>query len=608
MTATLRLLYQTLTPQWRRSACVLLLVFVPAAVMEALGISSIMPFIRMVTDYENVLAEDSFLRELYLWVGQPSPRIFFVTLGVIMLSLLVLANALGAASVWCMQLYCRRLNHELCMLLLERYLHQPYAYYLTRNRAVTSKNILMEAEIMVYMIVQPFLDMVAKLVIVAVVFSMLLAIYPLPTLLMSVTILLIYVLIYYLIRNILHAIGTRRVAANAERFKTVSEAFNAIKEIKLRNSERLPMEQFERPSRIYTLESCKHEIISRTTGYLVETVAFGGIVAVVVVLLAQQRETADILVQLGFFGFAAYRLMPATQRIYSSITRIRAHAESVSLIHRELFGEGEATPSLSSSDKDSQSGGERLLIRDCFGLRALSYRYPAANETLFKDLNLEVRKRETLGIVGPTGCGKTSLADLMLGLLQPASGGITVDGEALAPEKLASWQASLGYVPQHIYLCDDTIERNIAFAVREEDIDREEVRRAARIAQIHDYIECELPEGYATGVGDHGVRLSGGQIQRLGIARALYHQPDVVIFDEATSALDMQTEQAVMESLFSLQRSCTLVIIAHRLNTIKRCSRVVMLDQGKIVADGAYAQLLESSEAFRRFTRELDNQ
>lgn len=605
----LKTLYSLLTVDGKRSAALLLFLFIPTALVEALSIASILPFIDVMTEYQNTLAKP-IISDVYLYFGKPEPRVFFMILGGVVLVLLLTANCLGIASVWAMQLFCRNQNHEFSLRLLNKYLNQPYSYFLTRNRSMTSKNVLMESENMIFNVLQPALDMVAKLAIIVVVLIMLFISDPIPTLFMGLVVGLVYAIIYYGIRNTLNYISIRRVQANGERFKAVSEAFNAIKEVKLRSSESFLVNQFAKPSKVYTSESCKHEIISRTTGYLVEIMAFGGIVAIVLVLIFQERATQQILSQLGLYAFAAYRLMPATQRIYSSLTKIRANTECVNLIHREL--EINEDRELQKKDHAPVSSVKPVAktivpeIQKSFGLQNIHYAYPSGSDVLFNGLNLNVARGETLGIVGSTGCGKTSLVDIFLGLLSPQQGAITVDGEILESSQIKAWQAKLGYVPQHIYLCDDTIERNIAFAVDDSLIDRDAVKAAARIAQIDRFIEEELPEGYQTGVGDHGVRLSGGQIQRLGIARALYHKPEILFFDEATSALDMRTESAVMDSIFSLQKARTLIIIAHRLNTIKRCSRIIMIDAGKVVAEGSYAELIASSMEFRQLAEHMD--
>lgn len=614
MKHVLQYLYEILEPSDRSRGFRLLLIFLPAAALEALAISIVLPFVRVVTDVRDALTNPAILKlynalgEAWYAVGITSEfqvRYFFALLGGGMFGLLIAANLMKIWGIRLIQFYCRDQSNKLSVRLLRRYMHQPYAYFLTRNRAVTSKNILMEAEQVVYAVLQPMLDIAAHMTVILILLLTLLLHAPSQAMIMAAVIGLVYMIFYRVIRNKLYKIGKSRVEANGGRFKAVSEAFNGIKELKLRNRENILIEQYESPSKAYCQESCKHEIISRTTGYMVELFAICGIGAVVLLLLYQDRPTHELLALIGLFMVAVQRIMPAFQRVYTSVTRIRTNHECVRMIHHELFSEELLGGEQQERSKSDTVVRELPPMKEQFELVGLSYRYPSADQGLFENLNFQVKKGEVVGIIGTTGCGKTTLADICLGLLQPQQGDMRLDGQRIEKEHLAAWQKKVGYVPQHVYLSDDTIARNIAFAVHDDELDMSAVRRAAKIAQIDGFIENELPDAYETGVGERGIRLSGGQIQRLGIARALYHDPEILFFDEATSALDVQTERAVMESLFEISGERTVLLIAHRLHTIKRCSRIVMLSEGKIVAEGRYDSLVAESPHFREFVQHM---
>jgi ABC-type multidrug transport system fused ATPase/permease subunit len=233
-------------------------------------------------------------------------------------------------------------------------------------------------------------------------------------------------------------------------------------------------------------------------------------------------------------------------------------------------------------------------------LDRVSYSYPEHSRTALKDVSLEIRTCTTVGIVGGTGAGKTTLVDMILGLLTPSSGEIRIDDVPLGIENMRPWQRAIGYVPQSIYLVDDTVARNIAFGLPPEAIDQAAIERAARLAALHDFVLSELPEGYNTIVGERGVRLSGGQRQRIGIARALYNQPSLLILDEATSALDNITERVVMEAVDTMRHEMTIVMIAHRLSTVRQCDVIHVMERGAIVASGTYDDLLDGNELFRK--------
>jgi len=246
----------------------------------------------------------------------------------------------------------------------------------------------------------------------------------------------------------------------------------------------------------------------------------------------------------------------------------------------------------------------RLELKRDLELRDVSFSYPNAKKTSLDAISFKIPANHKIGIVGGTGAGKTTMVDLMLGLLTPDEGSIVVDGEALSRTNMQAWRRTLGYVPQTIYLTDSTIAENIAFGIRSEDVDMDAVENAARIAALHDFVMAELPEGYKTKVGERGVRLSGGQRQRIGIARALYHDPDLLIMDEATSALDNLTERAIMEAVHNIGDDKTIIMIAHRLTTVEACDTIIMLEHGKIAASGTYKELIEKSDTFKRMAGE----
>jgi ABC-type multidrug transport system fused ATPase/permease subunit len=315
-------------------------------------------------------------------------------------------------------------------------------------------------------------------------------------------------------------------------------------------------------------------------------------------LVHRGERTTDIAPLLALYAFAGYRLMPALQHMFASITTLRFNAPALDVLYHDLDGD-------QSSDFDDMERLEQSLHADVlpFGrelsLRRVSFRYEDAAAPALRGLDIVIAPLTSVGIVGPTGCGKTTTVDIVLGLLAPSEGQFLVDGVEITQQNLAGWQKNLGYVPQHIYIADDTIARNIAFGVPDDDIAMDSVRHAARIANIADFIESELADGYQTAVGERGLRLSGGQRQRIGIARALYRDPSVLVMDEATSALDGITEEAVMEALHGLSRKKTIRVIAHRLSTVRECDVIYLLERGQIVAQGSYHDLMRESAWFR---------
>jgi ABC-type multidrug transport system fused ATPase/permease subunit len=356
--------------------------------------------------------------------------------------------------------------------------------------------------------------------------------------------------------------------------------------------------RYSAASEAYTTFQAKNNFVGLLPRYVLEVVAMGSMIGAVLYLLSIGNDLVGILPVLALYAFAAYRLLPAAQQIYSSAALIRFTGPSIEILATAVRKLAQSA----SSEADFPASGGRvdgLRFEREIAFENVYFEFPGASDAAAKGLSFSIRKNSSVGVVGTTGAGKSTALDLVLGLLEPTAGRIVVDGVPLQPENLRAWRKKLGYVPQAIYLSDDTIARNIAFGLDSADIDMDRVLSAARLAQIHDFI-AGLPEGYQTGTGERGVRLSGGQRQRIGIARALYQSPELLVFDEATSALDSATEAAIVEEFRLLSGKMTMLIVAHRITTVKDCDLLLLLEGGTVVDRGSYAELLERSARFRQ--------
>ena len=334
--------------------------------------------------------------------------------------------------------------------------------------------------------------------------------------------------------------------------------------------------------------------------YFLETIAFGGIVTLVLYFISTTGNANEVIPMISFFAFAAYRLLPALQVVFASFTKIRFSQTTVNRIIEDLSEKGGFREQFLVYEKEPI---KPMPFDVSLQLKEASFNYPNTNEPVIHKINLSIQHNTSVGLVGPTGAGKTTLVDIILGLLTPQEGEFSVDGVKINENNILSWQKNLGYVPQHIYLSDDTVMNNIAFGIPNEKINRKAVEHAAKISNLHDFIISELPNGYQTIVGERGIRLSGGERQRVGIARALYHNPEVLVFDEATSSLDGITESAVLEAINNVTKLKTVIIIAHRLTTVKDCNIIYLIDKGKIIVQGTYDELMSSSVSFRAMAK-----
>jgi ABC-type multidrug transport system fused ATPase/permease subunit len=390
--------------------------------------------------------------------------------------------------------------------------------------------------------------------------------------------------------------GKERVLRYAQRHRLTTEALGGIKTIKLQGSEHFYRSQFDHVTHRIALIQADTITVSTVPRFAIEAIAFGGVILLALSLMLRYQDSADSLGQilplLGFYAFAGYRVMPALQGIYQSLTLLRAGAATVDGIAADLAGR-DLLPVL------PEIPATPLPFAATVELVNLGFQYPASEAASLQGVSLTIKAGTTLGIVGPTGAGKTTLVDLFLGLLTPDQGEIRVDGTTVTPQNLRSWQADLGYVPQDIFLLDASVSENIALGRKPEDIDPARVREATRMAQILDFVETQMPQGFATPVGERGVRLSGGQRQRIGIARALYNNPGILVFDEATSALDNLTEQEVVRAINDLSGTKTILLIAHRISTVRDCDQILVMERGRMVGLGRYDDLYRDNATFR---------
>jgi ATP-binding cassette subfamily C protein len=586
-----KVFFDLLTRRERRNLYFLFGAVLVMAGLEVVSVASIMPFLSVAADPASV-HENPYLSWGFETFDFSDTNTFLIALGLTAFTALVASNVFIVFTTWALYRYAWGRNHTLSRRLLRSYLNRPYEYFLTHNSAELGKNILEEVKEVVNSMLIPGLRGMAKGIVALFIIGFLVFIDPIVALMVTVALGAAYTGIYFLVKNRLDAYGEKRVEMNTLRYKSVSEAFGGIKEVKLRGKERAFLERYSDPSKWYSRYQARYRVIKRAPRYVLEAVAFGGIILIAVYLIVIQSSIRQVIPMLGLYAFAGYRLMPALQQAFKGIASARFNLAALKKLHQGLKEEAASRARLVDTE-EPLTLDERLVLDD------VCFTYPGAKEPAIEGLSLEIPADTTMGFVGETGSGKTTAIDLILGLLRPQRGDISVDGTQIHDDNAHRWRRDIGYVPQHIYLSDDTVARNIAFGIPEERIDMNAVRDAAQRAHIHDFVEGELPRGWDTVVGERGVKLSGGQQQRIGIARALYHDPSVLVFDEATSALDQATEASVMEAIYGLEGNHTVLMIAHRLSTVKRTDKIVMLEQGRKVGEGTYAELAHEHAKFR---------
>ncbi|MEQ9108010.1 MAG: ABC transporter ATP-binding protein [Limnobacter sp.] len=572
----------------------LLVMILIMALLEVIGVASIMPFIAVLAN-PQLIETNATLSAVYGGLGFTDPQNYLFFLGVLVFILLVVSLGVKAITTYAQLRFTLMREYSLGKRLIEGYLRQPYTWFLNHHSADLGKNILSEVSIVIGQGMMPLMTLIAQGTVVLALISLLVIVDPWLALSVGLVLGLSYGVIFKVMSGFLRRIGSERVKANKDRFTAVSEAFGAAKEVKVGGLEQAYIRRFAEPAETYARNHASAQAVAQLPRYVIEAIAFGGMLLVLLYLMAQSEDLSNALPIISLYVFAGYRLLPALQQIYWSLSQLKFSSSALEAMHEDLL-------SLAPGE-DEDRAIEPLKFNHEIQLDGINFYYPNADLPALNEINMSIRAHSTIGLVGYTGSGKTTTVDIILGLLEPQQGRMIIDGNPINHSNRRQWQKVIGYVPQHIYLTDDSVAANIAFGVSHpEEINNSAVERAAKIVNLHNFVTNDLPEGYATKIGERGVRLSGGQRQRIGIARALYKSPQLLILDEATSALDNLTEQAVMDAVNNLGHELTIVMIAHRLSTVRQCDQIYLLDKGRIKAHGTYEELVQNNSLFRAMT------
>ena len=451
---------------------------------------------------------------------------------------------------------------------------EPYTFHLNKNVAELQRSMQEDTDLFAKAIIH-ILELVAEICVCAVMGIYLFIVSQSITLIIVLLLILCLGMFVYISKKFSQDLGKRSQVYKANIYKWMNQAIGGIKEIKVLNREQFFVDSYDSYFRKYIYGLRISTLIRILPKYAIETVCMTGLLAAVILkLFMGQKDIVEFIPQLAVFAVASFRLLPSVGRINEHVATVLYAFPSIDLIYHDLKAVEEIP------EKAQEETGE-WKFRSLLKVKNISYHYPDSEENVLEGVNFEIERGSSVAFVGQSGAGKTTMVDIILGLLNPQYGKITADGMNIE-KNISVWQREIGYIPQTIYLSDDTIRNNIAFGVAEEDIDEEAVWEAVNKAQLAEFIEG-LPEGLDTFVGDRGVRLSGGQRQRIGIARALYHDPEILVLDEATSALDNETETAVMEAIDHLKGVKTMIIIAHRLTTIRNVDKVYEVQNHKVL-------------------------
>jgi ATP-binding cassette, subfamily B, bacterial PglK len=563
-----------------------------SALFETASVASILPFMAIVMD-PGVITRYVWIEQLVNTLGIHTQQGAVVAAGGLTICVLALGNAVSALNLWAQTRYIAKARQVLSSELFSGFMRLPYSFHLERDTASLSRVLGSDVESALGGFLASLLGVVSKGLTGIVLISFIIIVDPFVALGTVVVLGGGYMFVYRLIRLRQSQLGAKMVEVSVALSRATREGFAGIKELRVLGRESTSTSSYNQALGTLVKTQAQNLLAAALPRYVIEVIAYGGIVAVTLSFVLKGEGIAAVP-SLALYALAGNRLVPIFQQFFAAAITIKYHTKAVeSLVVDLKLVRAQTEQPIEVSDEAPLSFNHILRLSD------VVFRYPTALAPALKGVSLTILKNQSIGFVGKTGSGKTTLADVILGLFPPHSGTISIDGVVLTEQNERLWRKRVGYVPQTVFLTNASIAENIALGIPKEQIDNAAVIRAAQMAQAEEFIDL-LPDSYGTMVGERGVKLSGGQRQRLGIARALYHQPDVLIFDEATSALDGMTEDAVMQAVQKLSQQCTMVLIAHRLRTIQACDRIIMLDSGVVVADGGYEHLMHTSLAFRR--------
>ena len=595
MLKMIRELFSLLSARQRKQFYILQILVVLMAFSELVGIASIAPFMALIGDI-SLLEKEGIYSRLYDISGLTNPNDFLFYSGLIVLLSLTFSTLISMFTVWQLSLFGSKIGVEIADRLYCFYMQQNWIFHVGASSAQLTKQISVETMRVTNWIIQPLMQLNAKIVLVVFISITIFLINPIITFIGLMIFLGAYILLYKLVKKRLHKNGVNLSIISTERFRLMNEGFGGIKDVLLLNRHYNFIKQFQKSGQVFAYAQSNNASIAQVPRYFMELMAFGAMIGLVLVLIkSHQGNLGEVLPILSVYALAAFKLLPALQQIYGGMTQIKGNSAAFDSIKSDL------QMSLKTPEiliKKTEPISPHMILKEKISLKNITFSYPNKSKPAVHNLNMVIPVKSVIGIVGASGSGKSTTIDLLLGLLMPQHGAMYVDDIQITDSNKFAWQKAVGFVPQSIYLSEGTIAENVAFGLPVKEINLDQVNNAIKLANLTELIN-QLPDGIHTKVGERGVQLSGGQRQRIGIARALYHEADVLIFDEATSALDGITEKIIMDAIHDFSGNKTIVMIAHRLKTVRKCDIIFMMEQGEIVDQGTYQQLLETNPKFK---------
>tara|TARA_B100001250_G_scaffold412412_1_gene443544 strand:+ start:7206 stop:8930 length:1725 start_codon:yes stop_codon:yes gene_type:complete len=564
---------------------------------QIVGVASIIPFMALIADLGQ-LQQDTIIAEVYKLSGLNSESQFVFWLGLSVLIMLFLASIISMYTTWRLSIFANKIGVEIADRLYTHYLKQDWLFHTSGSSAQLTKQIATESLRVNQGVLLPIMHLNANVVFVI---SMSISIFifnPIVAIVGIVIFALSYYFIFKLVSLKLLKNGRSISEMYEKRFRLMNEGFGGIKDVLLLGRHSDFIDRFNKTGVVFAYSQGVNAALGHAPRYFMELIAFGSMISLILYLFtSNDGDLSLILPILSVYAIAGIKLLPAFQQIYNSLATIRGNIAGYEAIRQDLIDSSEIKPE-TNKPKTGKKEKSYLNPKKQISLENISFRYPSKEELVLNQMNISIPVKKVIGIVGPSGSGKSTLVDILLGLIEPQKGFLKIDSKIINNQNRRSWQNSIGFVAQAIFLSEGTIAENIAFGLPKNQINLKQVDNVLKLANLNEFVQG-LKNGVHTKVGERGVQLSGGQRQRIGIARALYHEADVLIFDEATSSLDGITEKMIMQAVHRFSGEKTIIMIAHRLKTVEKCDKIFFIDGGKVADQGTFQELIETNEKFK---------
>ena len=580
MIDSVKRIIQLLTKREKKVGMLVLILSIGMSLVETIGVASVMPFLAILGD-PAIVHENKYLSSFYSYstqIGFGEIHKFMALLGILCFISILFSSCYRILTIFAINRFTEMRRYTISNKIINSYLKQDYLFFLGHNSGELTKNVTSEVDHLVVSIFRPVFAMIPNLFFVFVLSIVLIYINPYISIITVGIIGSFYYITFFILKSRIEKVGKSLSYHNKRRFFVINQIFGLIKILKLSNNYRKYIEEYKQSAISFSSSISSHLTLSQTPKYIIECLAFGGIIFVVNYYLfrsggIQNLQLGKILPMLGLYALAVYRMQPAIQSIYRGIFSLSYGRTVIENIFSQI--------QLSEKENNTNEICSEIKFRNKIVCHNIFFSYPKSKDYVLKNISLTIPFGTSLGIVGMSGSGKSTLVDIIIGMLTPTDGTLHIDGEEINDSVRVSWQKNIGYVPQEVILSDSTIAENIAFAEDRSKINIDQVIACSKLANIHDFIS-NLPNGYDFNVGESGNSLSGGQKQRVGIARALYNDPDLIIYDEATSSLDLETEKAVLESVQKIAERKTIILISHNPESIAFCDKIILLENGKV--------------------------